>query len=114
MEARNKARELSLGQDEEQIRQAQQGELVTFLDRCIGFTLLVGPWSYLTVLAQDMLQDLLPVKIINMVVLAGIILFLVAVGRLSKWIHRFRMARRKKGPERESIAADSGQPNTLD
>jgi len=111
---KDEPRELSPSQGEEQIQQAQPEDLVTFLDRCIGFVLLVGPWSYLTALAQDMLQDLLPVKIINMVVLAGIIFFLVAVGWLSKRIHRFRVARRKEEPERESIAPDNGQPNRLD
>lgn len=112
--ATDTAREASLSQDHEQSREQPQEEFVTFLDRCIGFILLVGPWSYMTARAQELLQGLLPVKIINMVVLAGIIVFLVAVGGLSKRIHRFRAAWRKEEPEQETVSPDDGQPSTLD
>jgi membrane protein YdbS with pleckstrin-like domain len=84
-----------------QPEQESEEEIVTFLDRLIAFLLLVGPWSYLTVLLQELLQELVPVKVVNMVVLAGLIFFLVAVGWLSRRVRRFRMARREQRLEAE-------------
>ncbi|MBM4326093.1 MAG: hypothetical protein FJ118_02925 [Deltaproteobacteria bacterium] len=70
----------------------------TFLDRSLAFVALVGPACYLISWIQDLLLDLVPKTVSNMSVLAGIIVFLVSVGWLSKRIYRLRMKRGQSHP----------------
>lgn len=67
---------------------------VAFLDRLIAFFILIGPFSFLVSYAQELLADYVPTTVNNMMVLAGIIGFLLAVGYLSRKIHAFREARK--------------------
>ncbi len=64
---------------------------VSLLDRAVAALILILPFSKLIEWAQDKLHDILPQSIANMAVLVGIILFLVATGRLSKTIYYYRM-----------------------
>ncbi|MBM3299371.1 MAG: hypothetical protein FJY85_05405 [Deltaproteobacteria bacterium] len=70
-------------------------EMVTFLDRCIAFVLLLVPWGYLIVWVQGLLLDKVNTTVVNMAVLAGMIGFLVVVDKVSKRIYRLRAARWK-------------------
>ncbi len=65
----------------------------TFIDRVIPFVLLIWPFSYLISACQEFLRPLVPTMISNLSVLVGIIAFLLAVGWLSKRVHRFRRER---------------------
>lgn len=64
---------------------------VSFLDRAIAALILMLPFSKLIEWSQDKLHDHLPQSIANISVLVGIILFLVATGRLSKTIYHYRL-----------------------
>jgi hypothetical protein len=65
-------------------------EPVQFLDRLIAFFLLIGPWSILIVKFQELLGDMISNWTHNMILLAAMVGFLIAVGYLSKWVHRYR------------------------
>lgn len=64
---------------------------VSLLDRAVAALILIVPFGILIDWAQDKLLELLPESIAHMAVLVGIILFLVATGRLSKTIYFYRM-----------------------
>lgn len=64
---------------------------VSLLDRAVAALILILPFSKLIEWAQDKLHDILPQSIANMAVLVGIILFLLATGRLSKTIYYYRL-----------------------
>jgi hypothetical protein len=68
-------------------------EPVAFIDRLIAFFILIGPWSLLLSYGQDLLGDYVTSWVNNMMVLVGIIVFLIAVGYLSKKVYAFRSAR---------------------
>ncbi|MEW6110587.1 MAG: hypothetical protein AB1664_00530 [Thermodesulfobacteriota bacterium] len=78
----------------DQIRTLEDDPIeATFLDRTLAFVVLVGPACYLISWTQELLLDLVPKTVSNMSVLAGIIVFLIGVGWLSKRIYRVRMKR---------------------
>jgi hypothetical protein len=64
---------------------------VTLLDRVIAFLVLILPFSQIITWGQEQLDGVLPQSIANMGVLVGIIVFLLAVGRLSKIVCSYRI-----------------------
>lgn len=69
---------------------ADEQEPVEFLDRLIAFFLLIGPWSFLIVKFQEVLGGMISDWTHNMILLAAIVGFLIVVGYVSKWVHRYR------------------------
>jgi|GEM_PF-1104442 len=65
-------------------------EDVRFVDRVIAFVVLVVPFTFLTVWVQSLLKDRVSLSIHNMVMLAGIVGFLLLVGKASRWISPYR------------------------
>jgi len=63
---------------------------VSLLDRAVAALILIFPFSKLIEWAQDKLLAIVSESIAHMAVLVGIILFLLAAGRLSKTIYYYR------------------------
>jgi len=71
--------------------EAQEEEIQAgFIDRAIPFAVLIWPFSYIISTCQEFLRPRFPTMISNLSVLVGIIVFLLAVGWLSKRMYRFR------------------------
>jgi hypothetical protein len=64
---------------------------VSLLDRAVAALILIIPFGLLIDLAQTKLLAIVSESIAHMAVLVGIILFLVATGRLSKTIYYYRL-----------------------
>lgn len=82
---------LNQGLDNASVEEEDNELPVTLLDRVIAFLLLILPFSQIITWGQEQLDGVLPQSIANMGVLVGIIVFLLAVGRLSKIIYGYRL-----------------------
>jgi len=70
----------------------EENELpVQFLDRVIAFLLLILPFSMIITWGQEQLDGVMPQSIAHLGVLVGIIVILLAVGRLSKVVYGYRV-----------------------
>jgi hypothetical protein len=94
-EDRTRIQEAQAPAPEPDVPPEEPDEDVSFIDRVIAFAVLVVPFTFLTVWVQSLLKDRVSLSIHNMVMLAGIVGFLLVVGKASRWLSSYRRRMQK-------------------